>query len=66
MQDDILPFEDEEEEDEDYYPSLPFAALFSCLKVALGCKQSLIYGLKINFDLSFQSLFAPFHILTRI
>lgn len=27
-----LPFEDELE-DEDYYPSLPFAALFSCLKV---------------------------------
>lgn len=37
MQDDILPFEDEEEEDEDYYPSLPFAALFSCLK-AKGLK----------------------------
>jgi proteasome assembly chaperone 2 len=27
-----LPFEDELEE-EDYYPSLPFAALFSCFKV---------------------------------
>uniref|UniRef100_A0A7N0TDE5 Proteasome assembly chaperone 2 n=1 Tax=Kalanchoe fedtschenkoi TaxID=63787 RepID=A0A7N0TDE5_KALFE len=26
------PFEDNEEEDEDYYPSLPYAALFSCLK----------------------------------
>ncbi|KAB2043127.1 hypothetical protein ERO13_D02G235800v2 [Gossypium hirsutum] len=31
-----LPFEDELE-DEDYYPSLPFAALFSCLK-AKGLK----------------------------
>uniref|UniRef100_A0A5B7BBR8 Proteasome assembly chaperone 2 n=1 Tax=Davidia involucrata TaxID=16924 RepID=A0A5B7BBR8_DAVIN len=30
-QDDNLPFEDELGE-EDYYPSLPFAALFSCLK----------------------------------
>jgi proteasome assembly chaperone 2 len=29
---DNLPFEDELEE-EDYYPSLPFAALFSCFKV---------------------------------
>lgn len=27
-----LPFEDDLEE-EDYYPSLPFAALFSCFKV---------------------------------
>lgn len=29
----ILPFEGELEEEEYYYPSLPFAALFSCLKV---------------------------------
>ena len=32
MQDNSFPFEDELEED-DYYPSLPFAALFSCFKV---------------------------------
>ncbi|KAL9665428.1 hypothetical protein QQ045_020848 [Rhodiola kirilowii] len=36
-QDIISPFEDDEEEDEDYYPSLPFAALFSCFK-AKGLK----------------------------
>ncbi|KAI7979602.1 Protein EXPORTIN 1A [Camellia lanceoleosa] len=30
--DDNMPFEDELGED-DYYPSLPFAALFSCFKV---------------------------------
>lgn len=35
-QEDNLPFEDEPE-DEDYYPSLPFAALFSCFK-AKGIK----------------------------
>ncbi|XP_059438189.1 uncharacterized protein LOC132171010 [Corylus avellana] len=35
-QEENLPFEDELEE-EDYYPSLPFAALFSCLK-AKGLK----------------------------
>ncbi|XP_068323813.1 uncharacterized protein [Pyrus communis] len=34
---DILPFEGELEEEEYYYPSLPFAALFSCLK-AKGLK----------------------------
>lgn len=33
---DILPFEGELEEEEYYYPSLPFAALFSCLKVFSG------------------------------
>ena len=33
MQEDGLPFEDELEDEEDYYPSLPFAALFSCFKV---------------------------------
>ncbi|XP_065854859.1 uncharacterized protein [Euphorbia lathyris] len=33
----LFPFEDELEEEEDYYPSLPFAALFSCLK-AKGLK----------------------------
>lgn len=31
---DDLPFEELEEED--YYPSLPFAALFSCLKVIIS------------------------------
>ncbi|KAK9286051.1 hypothetical protein L1049_014430 [Liquidambar formosana] len=36
VQQDDLPFEDELEE-EDYYPSLPFAALFSCFK-AKGLK----------------------------
>lgn len=30
-----LPFEDDQESDEDYYASLPFAALYSCLKVFL-------------------------------
>lgn len=36
MQEGGLPFEDElEEEEEDYYASLPFAALFSCFKVCL-------------------------------
>ncbi|PON53036.1 Proteasome assembly chaperone, partial [Trema orientale] len=30
-----LPFEDELENEEDYYPSLPFAALYSCFKVLL-------------------------------
>ncbi|KAF4356824.1 hypothetical protein G4B88_030121 [Cannabis sativa] len=29
---DDLSFEDEQENDEDYYPSLPFAALYSCFK----------------------------------
>lgn len=37
MQEDGLPFEDELEDEEDYYPSLPFAALFSCFK-AKGLK----------------------------
>lgn len=37
-QDDNLPFEDEPE-DEDYYPSLPFAALFSCFKVIIFKKH---------------------------
>ncbi|KAL5562542.1 hypothetical protein UlMin_032289 [Ulmus minor] len=32
LPEDDLPFEDEEENDEDYYPSLPFAALYSCFK----------------------------------
>ncbi|GAV75077.1 hypothetical protein CFOL_v3_18556, partial [Cephalotus follicularis] len=36
VQENHLPFEDELE-DEDYYPSLPFAALFSCFK-AKGLK----------------------------
>ncbi|GLT96972.1 hypothetical protein SLE2022_145610 [Rubroshorea leprosula] len=36
MRDNNLPFDDELEE-EDYYPSLPFAAVFSCLK-AKGLK----------------------------
>lgn len=42
MEEDLL-FEDLG--DEDYYPSLPFAALFSCLKVI----QNLCFGLWINF-----------------
>lgn len=33
MPEDSLPFEGEFEEEEYYYPSLPFAALFSCFKV---------------------------------
>lgn len=33
IQEEDLPFEDDEENEEDYYPSLPFAALYSCLKV---------------------------------
>ncbi|KAH7517904.1 hypothetical protein FEM48_Zijuj09G0113500 [Ziziphus jujuba var. spinosa] len=36
-QDENLPFEDDQEDDEDYYASLPFAALYSCLK-AKGLK----------------------------
>lgn len=35
MPEDSLPFEGELEEEEYYYPSLPFAALFSCFKVLL-------------------------------
>ena len=35
LQEGSLPLEDELEEDENYYPSLPFAALFSCFKVCL-------------------------------
>ena len=38
-QEDNLPFEDEPE-DEDYYPSLPFAALFSCFKVIIFKKHN--------------------------
>lgn len=33
VQEEELPFEDEQENEEDYYPSLPFAALYSCFKV---------------------------------
>lgn len=39
-----LPFEDELGE-EDYYPSLPFAALFSCFKVCLFHPLVVIYFL---------------------
>ncbi|CAB4290316.1 unnamed protein product [Prunus armeniaca] len=38
----ILPFEGELEEEEYYYPSLPFAALFSCLK-AKGLKVTCLF-----------------------
>lgn len=31
--DEEFPFEDEQEDEADYYPSLPFAALYSCFKV---------------------------------
>ncbi|XP_050235118.1 uncharacterized protein LOC126683312 [Mercurialis annua] len=40
-QEDRLPYEDELE-DEDYYPSLPFAALFSCFK-AKGLKVTCLF-----------------------
>ena len=40
---DDLPFGDEEEEEEDYYPSLPFAALYSCFKVLLVRHTLLIW-----------------------
>lgn len=49
LQDDN-PFEDELEE-EDYYPSLPFAALFSCLKVFFV--QVWLWQLNIIFKLYF-------------
>lgn len=49
MQDDN-PFEDELEE-EDYYPSLPFAALFSCFKVFFV--QVWLWQLNIIFKLYF-------------
>ncbi|XP_062092511.1 uncharacterized protein LOC133798285 isoform X1 [Humulus lupulus] len=32
VHEDDFPFEDEQENEEDYYPSLPFAALYSCFK----------------------------------
>lgn len=62
-----LPFEDDLEE-EDYYPSLPFAALFSCFKVQIwtrnehityfnGCflvLYSLIYFCILSCDLMFH------------
>ncbi|KAG6762779.1 hypothetical protein POTOM_033300 [Populus tomentosa] len=38
VKEDNLPFEDEAE-DEDYYPSLPFAALFSCFKGKLSVME---------------------------
>lgn len=34
MQEDSASFEDDDILDEDYYPSLPFSALFSCCKVS--------------------------------
>ena len=48
MQEDGLPFEDELEDEEDYYPSLPFAALFSCFKV--------FFLFSFSFVLFFKSL----------
>lgn len=50
LQDDN-PFEDELEE-EDYYPSLPFAALFSCFKVFFV--QLWLWQLNIIFKLYFR------------
>ncbi|XP_004300040.1 PREDICTED: proteasome assembly chaperone 2 [Fragaria vesca subsp. vesca] len=46
MPEDSLPFEGEFEEEEYYYPSLPFAALFSCFKAK---------GLKVTCLLCFCS-----------
>lgn len=42
VQEDSLLFEDELQ-DEDYFPSLPFAAMFSCFKVTLQCFTALNY-----------------------
>lgn len=47
MLDEELPFEDEEEDEEDYYPSLPFAALYCCFKV-LFISYIVAYGMNSN------------------
>lgn len=46
VQDSSLPVEDELEE-EDYYPSLPFAALFSCFKVQFQIMMNLLFMLVV-------------------